>query len=80
MGGLKLYPNPTNFELNIHLEALEVTAPIQIINAVGQVVLEISAVAVQNKERINLKGLPAGSYMVRVVTKNEQLMDLFLKF
>ena len=66
-----LYPNPAQNELNIAVD--HTITSVEIINTVGQVVYK-------GQERsINIEGLEAGTYMVRVQTTNGTAITRFIK-
>jgi hypothetical protein len=66
-----LYPNPAQNELNI---AIDYTITnVEIINTVGQVVYK------GQENSINIEGLEAGTYMVRVQTTNGTAVTRFIK-
>ena len=64
-GDIKLYPNPTNGNLNVKVEGLQ---RITIINTVGQVVYDSNANS--DNEILDMSRYDAGIYMVRIVTEN----------
>ncbi len=64
-GDIKLYPNPTNGNLNITAEGLQ---RITVINALGQIVYDQNVNS--NKEIVNMSRFDAGIYMVRIMTEN----------
>lgn len=66
-----LYPNPAQNELNIAVD-YTITS-VEIINTVGQVVYK------GQENSINIEGLEAGTYMVRVQTTNGTAVTRFIK-
>ena len=62
---IKLYPNPTNGNLNVKVEGLQ---RITIINTIGQVVYDSNANS--DNEILDMSRYDAGIYMVRIVTEN----------
>ena len=63
--GLKIYPNPTNGNLNIQVEAMR---RITIANALGQVVYDQEVDS--DSEIIDMAQYQTGVYMVRITTDN----------
>ena len=63
--GLMIYPNPTNGNLNINVEAMR---HITITNALGQVVYDQDVNS--DNEVIDMAQYQTGIYMVRIVTDN----------
>ena len=64
-GDIKLYPNPTNGNLNITAEGLK---RITVINALGQVLYDNNANS--DREIMDMSRFDAGIYMVRIITEN----------
>ena len=65
VNGLMVYPNPTNGNLNINVEAMR---RITIANALGQIVYDQEVVG--DSEIIDMAQYKTGVYMVRIVTDN----------
>ncbi len=65
VNGLMIYPNPTNGNLNINVEAMR---RITIANALGQVVYDQEVNS--DSEVIDMAEYQAGVYMVRIATDN----------
>lgn len=63
VNGIMVYPNPTDGNLNVTVEAM---SRITIVNALGQVVYDREVNS--NNEVVNMSQYEAGVYMVRVVT------------
>ncbi len=63
--GLMIYPNPTNGNLNINVEAMR---RITIVNALGQIVYDQNVDS--DNEVIDMAQYQTGVYMVRIVTDN----------
>ena len=61
----KIYPNPTNNNLNISAEGLK---HITVFNALGQIMYDNNSNS--DNEVINMSGYDAGIYMIRVTTEN----------
>jgi hypothetical protein len=69
----KMYPNPTNRNLTIELGGSEIkTIVTEVYNMVGMKVKAISSY--KNKFDVDLKGLPAGIYSVRVSDAKGKLL------
>jgi hypothetical protein len=64
-GDIKLYPNPTNGNLNIQVEAMR---RITIANALGQVVYDQEVNS--DSEVVDMAQYQTGVYMVRITTDN----------
>lgn len=71
----RLYPNPTNGELNIEYEGMK---RITVIDAFGQSVYDYETSG-SAKEQINMTRFASGVYMVRVYTDNGIINKQFLK-
>ena len=65
VGNIKLYPNPTNGDLNISAEGMQ---RITVINTLGQVVYDQNANS--DNEVVDMSRFDAGIYMVRIMTDN----------
>ena len=65
VNGLMIYPNPTNGNLNINVEAMK---RISITNALGQIVYDQEANG--NNAVIDMSQYQTGIYMVRIVSDN----------
>jgi hypothetical protein len=65
VGEIKLYPNPTNGDLNISAEGMQ---RITVINTLGQVVYDQNANS--DNEVVDMSRFDAGIYMVRIMTDN----------
>ncbi|RYD52904.1 MAG: T9SS type A sorting domain-containing protein [Sphingobacteriales bacterium] len=64
-GELKLFPNPASEFVTIQNTSTQVMQHITVLNAVGAVVREESVINGQ-EQRINISGLAAGTYLVRI--------------
>jgi hypothetical protein len=62
---VQVYPNPTSDILNIHLEKRVEEGRIQLINELGQVVLE-KEIQQSLKDSFQIKDLPSGLYFLRM--------------
>ena len=65
VNGVMIYPNPTNGNLNVNVEAMK---RITIANALGQIVYDQEAAS--DNEIIDMSQYETGIYMVRIVTDN----------
>ncbi len=75
-----VYPNPTTGTLNIKLPNNQTYTAVEILNTVGQVVLSQSVGGIQEGElQLNLSGLTAGTYQVRVIGQNKQFLQRITK-
>jgi hypothetical protein len=61
----KIYPNPTNGNVNIEAEGM---AHVTVFNTMGQLVYDTDVDT--DHLSINMQQFPAGSYIVRIVTAN----------
>ena len=69
---VKVYPNPTNSFVNIEVANITERASISIIDASGKVVVAVENNAlVKNLYTVDVTGLNAGIYMVRVQTQTQ---------
>ncbi len=76
---LNVFPNPTSDYVNISLEMLEENSVTINLLAINGIVLQsriLNNIAGQNIERISLKGLPAGQYIVQLKTDGQQVSRL----
>ncbi len=65
--GIDAYPNPTNHIINLSVDESQVK-DIGVYNILGEKVLNV----LNNKNMINVNGLPTGIYQIRVNFKNNQ--------
>ena len=67
LGGLTLYPNPSNDVLNIEVaQTLQVDATIEIYNSIGQLIDILRMTTETNKQVYDLNNLSIGTYFVRL--------------
>ena len=64
VNGVMIYPNPTNGNLNVNVEAMK---RITIVNTIGQIVYDQEVVS--DNEIIDMSQYETGIYMVRIVTE-----------
>ena len=67
--GLEVYPNPTHGMVTVQLTTQQQNAMIKVHDARGKLVKQL--VASQSREKLDLSGLPAGVYMLRVVANGK---------
>ncbi|WP_317164797.1 DUF4082 domain-containing protein [Hymenobacter ginkgonis] len=67
------YPNPTHNALRVLLVGPTATAPLQVLNALGQVVYTQAAPASGTEALIDVGGLASGLYIVRCGTLSQRL-------
>ncbi len=69
-GGVVIYPNPASSIVNLSLSADMVNKSIKVsvIAADGKVVLQSNIANTSQTETLNVSNLPAGTYVVRIVT------------
>ncbi|MGZ3921700.1 MAG: DUF2341 domain-containing protein [Bacteroidia bacterium] len=65
---INIYPNPTNGLLNIEIDGSAVNVKIQVINALGEVLIEETPVLKSNS--YNLNQYPNGLYFVKISENN----------
>ena len=66
---VKIYPNPTEGRLTVEAEALR---QLTVFNPMGQMVLQKEVVG--NQATVDLQGVAAGLYLLRVATENGTIM------
>jgi hypothetical protein len=76
-GNISIYPNPTASELNINLQQLNGVSTILLLNTSGQILQQIQAE--QNISTLQLETFAAGTYMLKVVNKQQQFVYKILK-
>lgn len=69
-----LWPNPTDGQVNISSRPGDPIERIEVINALGRVVMVESPSTATSDQRVDLSGLGAGQYMVRIQTGAGQVM------
>ena len=74
--GISVYPNPAHGFVNI--KTVETITKIQVINAIGQIVLEKSNIN-NNFNSIELKTIESGVYTILVSTENGVIASKFIK-
>jgi hypothetical protein len=74
--GISVYPNPAHGFVNI--KTVETITKIQVINAIGQIVLEKSNIN-NNFSSIELKTIESGVYTILVSTENGVIASKFIK-
>jgi hypothetical protein len=74
--GIAVYPNPAHNLVNI--KTVETITKIQVINAIGQIVLEKSNIN-NNFSSIELKTIESGVYTILVSTENGVIASKFIK-
>ena len=74
--GISVYPNPAHSLVNI--KTVETITKIQVINAIGQIVLEKSNIN-NNFNSIELKTIESGVYTILVSTENGVIASKFIK-
>ena len=74
--GISVYPNPAHGFVNI--KAVETITKIQVINAIGQIVLEKFNIN-NNFNSIELKTIESGIYTILVSTENGVIASKFIK-
>ncbi|AWG23268.1 hypothetical protein FFWV33_17910 [Flavobacterium faecale] len=73
-----LYPNPTPDYLNINFNSPISVVEIQIISTTGAIVRTVKGTD-ENKPRINVRSLPAGTYIVRVKADGKTTIEKMIK-
>jgi hypothetical protein len=77
LGGFNLYPSPANEFLIVDLQDIADAEEINILSIAGQLVL--SQDVNQDKMRLNIQGLPSGTYIVNVKTESDIRVERFVK-
>jgi len=65
-----VFPNPSSGSFTIDLGGQEKTKEIQVINMVGEIILRVQ---VQNEHTISIENLPAGTYILLIVNKENKI-------
>jgi hypothetical protein len=73
-GELHLYPNPARGTVTVALGTGAVAAPLQVLNALGQLVLSRPALAAGQAAQLPLAGLAPGLYVVRCGALRQRLV------
>jgi len=73
-GGLQVFPNPASGTATVQLGSGATTAPLLLLNALGQTVLRRPALAAGQAAQLPLTGLAPGLYMVRCGALRQRLV------
>ena len=73
---LSIYPNPTQDFLNVKVEESDFSGSIQILNSLGNVVLEINSVNKDINQRIDISKLNSGIYFIKIGNKVEKFVKM----
>ncbi|MCB9302455.1 MAG: T9SS type A sorting domain-containing protein [Lewinellaceae bacterium] len=79
-GALQLYPNPASDWLILDFQSVqEGLANIQLYSITGQLLVErsLGVLPGPNQERLDVSGLPAGAYLLRMAVGQEQFVERF---
>ena len=68
-----VYPNPVNDILNIRLKGITGTSSIRLFDSNGKQVL--SGIAVSENYQFNMQYLPAGVYLLQVISSNGKIIS-----
>lgn len=74
VGGLQVYPNPASGTAKVQLSSGAATAPLLLLNTLGQVVLSRPALAAGQATQLSLTGLAPGLYVVRCGALRQRLV------
>jgi hypothetical protein len=74
VGALHVYPNPTRGTARVELGSGAATAPLQVLNALGQTVLSRPALAAGQAAQLPLASLAPGLYIVRCGALSQRLV------
>lgn len=75
-----LFPNPVNEQLHIYLsEPNDFLQSIMVYHSSGRVVIEEVFQSIEKEKQIDLSKLAIGIYMVKIKSKNTELMEKILK-
>lgn len=76
--GFELFPNPTNDKVTIVLNEMESNLKVQVVNLLGQVLLES---AINDKQTsISLNQLEAGTYFIKIIGGQNQVTKKLIKY
>jgi hypothetical protein len=75
--GISLYPNPANEQIWINTDGTYIGSVIQIQNNLGQIIIE-QQISSENTQ-IMLLDIPAGHYLVTIITEEAVLNSKFIK-
>jgi hypothetical protein len=67
---ISVYPNPNNGNFNVKLNGLKQAATLQVYNLAGQLMATETVKAGQQEANMNLQGLAAGTYLLKVTAEN----------
>ncbi|MFC5269293.1 beta strand repeat-containing protein [Adhaeribacter terreus] len=68
---IKVYPNPNNGTFSVTLNGLTQGATLAVYNLAGQLIATENVKAGQQEANMNLKGLAAGTYLLKVTSDNK---------
>ncbi|MET0395164.1 MAG: reprolysin-like metallopeptidase [Chitinophagaceae bacterium] len=74
---VEAFPNPVSREVNIRVNNLKGSADIRIVDMYGKIVLQRTTSTVSTP--LNLSALPAGIYLVKVTSNNEETIVKIVK-
>lgn len=76
---VSIFPNPASSSVSIVLTSATINkaATVQLVSADGKIVLQKKVSALSQTETLDVSGLAAGSYMIRIVTTNEVVNKAF---
>jgi hypothetical protein len=77
---IRVFPNPASNTLNIDLPAVDEKTTINIYSSTGELLKSNTINAAQGRTQINIRDLPQGVYMVRVITRKKSETVSFNKF
>ncbi len=77
--GIKIYPNPARNLLNVEMNNVPDGATISLYSATGGLVKSRTISKQQRLNQISLQDLPAGLYVIKIVTKKESKSVSFTK-
>jgi hypothetical protein len=75
---VNVYPNPTSESLNIDFNGKETSATIRVINFQGGIVIG-TKINHQLTEKLDLRFLPKGMYVLVINTKDQQITKKIIK-
>jgi hypothetical protein len=77
--GIKVYPNPASNLLNVELDGQMEGVSIRIFSATGEMVKSRLITKQQRFNQISIKDLPAGLYVVKIITNKQSRSVAFTK-
>lgn len=74
-----IYPNPAQDVIYIKTQNIEYDTRIQIIQVTGQVLIEQTLQSSMDQYTLDIRALPKGQYLMRIISPNQQKVQSFIK-